>query len=138
MIEKEAGISVTILYHIDDIRRFLSGNRPDEPETEVIPLVRSNNDGDVNEDDDDDDEPLLVLDDESASNQNVYARNPIGFRLQSILYHFVAEPVVKGRVVIFVMYLFILAGSAVLVSKLQVCFVILIWFRICVFIDKVC
>lgn len=136
MIEKEAGISVTILYHIDDIRRFLSGNRSDEPEPEVIPLVRSNNDGDVNEDDDD--EPLLVLDDESASNRNVYTRNPIGFRLQSILYHFVAEPVVKGRVVIFVIYLFILAGSAVLVSKLQVCYVILICFRICVFIDKVC
>ena len=103
----------------------MSGNPRDGPEE--IPLVPSNTNvtsSNDNEDDDDndgdDDEPLLVLDDESTSNQNIYARNPIGFRLQSILYHFVAEPVVKGRAVIFVICIFILAGSAVLVSKLQV------------------
>ena len=83
-------------------------------------LTGSNDNEDNDGDDDGDDEPLLVLDDESTSNQNIYARNLIGFRLQSILYHFVAEPVVKGRAVIFVIYIFILAGSAVLVSKLQV------------------
>ncbi|CAB4028439.1 patched domain-containing 2, partial [Paramuricea clavata] len=105
----------------NDIRRFLSGirnNECHESEHEAIPLVSNNND-DV-DDDDDDDEPLLLLDNESTSNQDIQATDSIGFRLQSILYHFVAEPVIKGRVVIFMVYLVILIGSAFLVTKLQV------------------
>jgi hypothetical protein len=101
-----------MIYFIDDIRRFLSGVSNNES-PESIPLTSTN-------DDDDDDEPLLVLDDESSSTQTVSARDSIGFRLQSILYYFVAEPVVIARVVIFVIYVVILIGSAVLVSKLQV------------------
>ena len=79
----------------------------------------SDNDGD-NDNDDDDDVPLLVLDDENTSAQNIYATDAIGLRLQSILYHYVAEPVIKGRIVIFMIYLFILGGCAFLVTKLEV------------------
>lgn len=88
-------------------------------------MVSNNND----DDDDDDDEPLLLLDNESTSNQDIQATDSIGFRLQSILYHFVAEPVIKGRVVILMVYLVILIGSAFLVTKLQVFYVFSkVWF----------
>ena len=103
-----------VILTIDDIRRFLSGvgNEPGLTEPEMIPLVSNNND--------DDDEPLLYLETESPSSQNISAADSIGFRLQSILYHFVAEPVIKGRVVIFVIYIVIFILSAFLVSKLKV------------------
>ena len=91
-----------------------------------------NNSLDVHDGDGDgDDEPLLVPDyqstpaDESTPVQSTRGTESFGFRFQSILYHFVARPVVKARVVIFVAYLFILAISAFMITKLKV--------RVCVF-----
>lgn len=87
---------------------------PSHSEQESIPLTSNNDDAD------EDDVPLLILDDESASSPNNYGTDSVSFRFQSILYHFLAEPVIKGRVVIIVLYFVILAGTAFLVTKLQV------------------
>ena len=82
------------------------------------------NNYDVDDDDEPllllDDEPLLLLDDESTTSSH-NPTDPIGFRLQSILYHYLAMPVIEGRIVIFCLYLFVLGGSALLMSKIKVC-----------------
>ncbi|XP_028393656.1 LOW QUALITY PROTEIN: protein dispatched homolog 3-like [Dendronephthya gigantea] len=119
----------------DDIRQFLSGIASTESsghEVESIPLVTHSNNDEVNNDDDgndgnDDGNDLKMM----MMNHCLYLmmnqlQHPVTMietllvRLQSILYHYLAMPVIKGRIVIFCVYLFVLIGSALLMSKIKV------------------
>lgn len=106
----------------DDIRQFLSGNRASSDSAQSVNDASRSNHLEMQrlvEETDDDDDPLLVIDDETPLVPE-QPTDSLGFRLQSILYHFVAVPVVKARKFILVLYLVHFVIAIYFVTKLKV------------------